>query len=52
MVRLRELHIRESLPLRSQFASNVSIDRFSESSLHGLDVRDRTCSKCLYECEN
>lgn len=47
MVRLRELHqVRESLPLR-QFASNISIDRFSERSLHGVDSNERTYSKCL-----
>lgn len=51
MVRLRELHVGENLPLRRQFASNVSIDRFSERSLHGLNLNDRTCSKCLCEYE-
>lgn len=48
MVRLRELHqVRESLPLRGQFASNTSIDRFSERSLHGINSNERTCSKFL-----
>lgn len=55
MVKLHELHqTRESLPLRRQFASNASIDRFSERSLHGLYLNERTFSKCLkipFKCE-
>lgn len=48
MVRLHELHqVRESLPLRSRFASNISVDRFSERSLHDIDSNERTCSKYL-----
>lgn len=48
MVKLREIRrVRETLPLRGQFASDGSIDRFSERSLHGLDGKERTCSECL-----
>lgn len=35
----------DSLPLRRRFDSNISIDRFSEKSLHMLDYEDRSCSK-------
>ena len=34
----------DSIPLRRRFDSNISIDRFSEKSLHGLD-ETRSCSK-------
>lgn len=37
----------DSLPLRRRFDSDISLDRFSEKSLHGLDFDDRTCSKFL-----
>lgn len=48
MVRVHKLYeVGESLPLRSQFASNVSVDRFSERSLHGINSNERTRSKYL-----
>jgi len=48
MARLRELRQgRESLPLRSYFGSTVSLDRFSERSLHDLNSKEQSCSKCL-----
>lgn len=48
MARLRELRqARESLPLRGKFGSNASLDRFSERSLHGINSKERSCSKCL-----
>lgn len=35
----------EILPLRRRFNSNISIDRFSEKSIHGIDFDIRSCSK-------
>lgn len=37
--------IGDILPLRRRFESNISIDRFSEKSFHGLYFDDRSCSK-------
>ncbi|XP_011880259.1 PREDICTED: proteolipid protein DM beta isoform X1 [Vollenhovia emeryi] len=51
MVRLRELRqARESLPLRGNLGSNVSLDRFSERSLHGLNSRNRGCRNMCNDC--
>jgi len=48
MTRLRELHqARENLPLRGNFGSNVSLDRFFERNLHGLNSNEQSCSKYL-----
>lgn len=37
--------IGDILPLRRRFESNISIDRFSEKSLHGLYFDNQSCSK-------
>lgn len=35
----------DNLPLRQRFDSNISVDRFSEKSLHGFDFEIRSCSE-------
>ncbi|XP_076676526.1 neuronal membrane glycoprotein M6 isoform X1 [Andrena cerasifolii] len=40
----------DSLPLRRRFDSNISIDRFSEKSIHGLDFDDQSCRSLCNEC--
>ncbi|XP_006622403.1 neuronal membrane glycoprotein M6-a isoform X1 [Apis dorsata] len=42
--------IGDILPLRRRFESNISVDRFSEKSLHGLYFDNRSCRSICNDC--